>query len=145
MTEVVVGEGNIRIGSDRMKNAMAKAGGDTKSQVTGICRGYIQFAQEHNALFRLVFDERDDLMDDPDWQAASQSARKVLNDLCLKLESGPGGQAALQTALYSLVHGYSKLMEIKTIRPGSGGERDVKFEDLLEHFIFKPKPNGSDA
>jgi len=128
-----------------MKDAMAEANPETKSQVLGICQGYIRFATEHNALFRLVFDERDELMDDPDWQAASDSARKVLNDLCQKLESGPGGQAALQTALYSLVHGYSKLMEIKSIRPGSGGERDVKFEDVLEYFVFKPKPDGTVA
>lgn len=122
-----------------MKDGIAAAAPDPKSQVLGIGRGYIRFASEHNALFKLVFDSRADLMGDPDWQAASASARKVLDEVRQQLESGPGGQPALQTALYSLAHGYSKLIEIGSIRPGSGTERDVKFEDLLALFIIKPK------
>jgi hypothetical protein len=64
--------------------------------------------------------------------------------MCLKLESGPGGQPALQTAIYSLTHGYSKLLEIGSIQPGSGGERAVKFEDILALFDLKAKPEFAD-
>lgn len=122
-----------------MKDGIAEAQSDPKAEVLGMSRGYIRFATEHNALFKLVFDSRADLIDDPDWQAASASARRVLDDVCLKFESGVGGQPALQTVLYALAHGYSKLIEIGTIRPGSRTERDVKFEDLLAMLDLRPK------
>ncbi|MCP4382273.1 MAG: WHG domain-containing protein [Hyphomicrobiales bacterium] len=127
-----------------MKDGIAAAGPGTKEQVLGMCRGYIRFATEHNALFKLVFDNRDAFVTDPQWQAASNSARRVLQDMCLKLESGAGGQPALQVALHSLAHGYSKLLGIGSIRPGSGGDRDVRFEDVLALVDLRVKPETSD-
>ncbi len=122
-----------------LKDGIAEAGPNTMDQVLGMCRGYIQFSTEHNAMFKLIFDSREEFISDPNWQAASATARQVLDDLCLKLESGSAGQPALQTALYSLVHGYAKLLEIGSIQPGSGGERDIQIEDIFGFLKLKEK------
>ena len=114
-----------------MKDGIAAAGPDTKAQVLGLCRGYIRFATEHNALFNLIFDSPDKFIHNDEWTKASTSARQVLNDTSAQLVDGPGGPSATEVLLFALAHGYAKLIEIGRVAPGSGDGRDVKFEDVL--------------
>lgn len=102
-----------------------------RGRVLGMCRGYLKFATEHRALFNLVFVSPSEFPPDDERMAAAASARKVLTDTCAGLRHGPGGSAATEVAVWSLVHGFAKLIEIERVTPGSGDARDVDFEHVF--------------
>ena len=115
-----------------MKDGIEDAGPDKRAQAVGMSIGYIRFATKHNALFNLMFDRPEKFVQNAEWVRASTSARQVLNETSLNFASGPGGPPATEVALFSLAHGYSKLIEIGRVLPGSGDGRDVKFEDVFD-------------
>ncbi len=120
-----------KIFEDMMKEGIAAAGPNKRKQALGMCLGYLKFAMEHSALFKLIFDSAENFERSDEWQNAAKSARQVLNDMSASFVHGPGGQSETEVALFSFVHGYAKLMEIGRVVPGSGDGRDVKFEDVF--------------
>lgn len=124
-----------------MRDGIEAAGPDKRAQAVGMCRGYVRFAIKHNALFNLIFDSPDNFIHDEEWASASTSARKVLNETSSYFAHGPGGPSATEVALFSLAHGYSKLIEIGRVLPGSGDGRDVKFEDVFEFLDIEIIPD----
>ena len=125
-----------------MKEGIAAAGPEPRARAYGMSLGYIKFATEHNALFNLIFDRPDKFAGDQEWQQAAQSARQVLNDVSSEFVPGPGGASAVEVALFSLVHGYAKLIEIGRVVPGSGDGRDVKYADIVGMLNLQAKPEG---
>ena len=123
-----------------MRDGVSAAGSDKNAQAFGLCLGYIRFATEHNALFNLIFDSPDKFNRSPEWVEASTSARQVLNDISSNFVDGAGGPSATEVTLFALVHGYSKLIEIGRVVPGSGDGRDVKFEDVFDMINLEVKP-----
>ena len=122
-----------------MKDGIEAAGAEPRAQALGICLGYIKFATTHNALFNLIFDSPDKFIPTDEWQQAGGSARQVLNDVSALFEDGPGGPSATEVLLFALVHGYSKLIEIGRVAPGSGDGRDVSFEDVMSFIKLEAK------
>lgn len=122
-----------------MKDGIAAAGPDERDRARGMALGFIRFSTEHNALSNLIFDRPDKFIQNEDWARASASARQVLNDVSSQFVAGSGGPSATEVALFSLVHGYSKLIEIGRVVPGSGDGRDVKFEEIFEFIDLKAK------
>ena len=87
------------------------AGGrDAHAQLEGICAGYLRFAREDTALFRLIFS--DDCMDAPDDEliTASLQAFGVLAEVCALFEPSPHGPGVNELQIWSLVHGYAALV-----------------------------------
>lgn len=121
-----------------MRDGIASASPDKRAQAIGLCQGYIKFATEHNALFNLVFDRPEKFVHDAEWVKASTSARQVLNDVSSQVASGSDADSTVAIAIFSLVHGYAKLIEIGRVVPGSGDGRDVKFEDIIAMMNFEP-------
>jgi len=124
-----------------MKDGIAVAGPDKHAQAIGLCKGYIRFATEHNALFNLIFDSPDKFTHDAEWTKASTSARQVLNDTSSQLVDGPSGPATTEVLLFAMAHGFAKLIEIGRVAPGSGDGRDVRFEDVIAMVDLKGKPD----
>lgn len=120
-----------------MKDGIAAAGSNKRAQAIGMSLGYIRFATEHNALYNLIFDRPEKFIQTEDWARASASARRVLNDVSSQFVAGSGGPSATEVALFSLVHGYSKLIEIGRVVPGSEDARDVSFEEIFELMKIK--------
>lgn len=125
-----------------MKDGIAAAGPEPKAQAYGLCLGYLGFATEHNALFNLIFDRPDKFTGDPEWRQAAQTARQVLNDVSAKFETGSGGEPATEVAIFALVHGYAKLIEIGRVVPGSDDARDVKFREVFDMLNLEVKPEA---
>ena len=124
-----------------MKDGIDAAGSGRREQAIGMCKGYVRFATEHNALFNLIFDNPNNFIRDDEWFHASSSARKVLNDMSSHFIPGSGGPSATEVTLFAIAHGYSKLIEIGRVQPGSGDGRDVKFEDVFGFIDLKVKPD----
>jgi len=121
-----------------VKDGMNAAGPDKRAQAIGMARGYIRFATEHNALFNLILDRPDKFIQSKEWEVARTTSRQILTDVASQFEAGSGGPTATEVALFSITHGYSKLIEIGRVVPGSGDGRDVKFEDIFDFMNFKP-------
>ena len=125
-----------------MREGIDAAGPGKMDQVKGMCRGYIRFSTEHEALFNLIFVQHSKLTPDPDRNAAAISARQVLTDACASLSVGHGGRDATEVAVWSLVHGFAKLIEIERVTPGSGDARDVSLEDIFGILALKEAVNA---
>lgn len=123
-----------------MQDGIESARQDKRAQAIGMCLGYIKFATEHNAVFNLILDSPEKFIRNPEYAKASASARQVLNDMSSNFVDGPGGRSATEVTLFALAHGYSKLIEIGRVSPGSGDGRDVKFEDVFEFLNLGVKP-----
>ncbi|WP_421724737.1 TetR/AcrR family transcriptional regulator [Bauldia sp.] len=102
-----------------------------RGRVLGMCRGYLRFATEHRALFNLIFVSPRDFPPDEERMAAAASARRVLTQTCAELRHGAGGSSTTEVAVWSLVHGFAKLIEIERVVPGSGDARDVDFDNVF--------------
>lgn len=124
-----------------MKDGIESADSGPMARVIGMCNGYIKFSTEHNALFNLIFDRPYKFEHSEEWVKASGSARQVLSDTSSLFEDGSGGPSATEVLLFSVAHGFSKLIEIGRVVPGSGDGRDVKIEDIFEFINLKPKPD----
>lgn len=124
-----------------MREGAQAAGSDKIAQVVGMGRGYLKFATEHNAMFNLIFDKPEKFIHDPEWIEAATNARDVLNDVSSNFKEDSSGSAANEVTIFALTHGYAKLVEIGRIVPGSGDERDVKYEELVAKLNLEVKPD----
>jgi Tetracyclin repressor-like, C-terminal domain len=100
------------------------------SQMLGICTGYLRFASEHPALFRLIFSPT--IKNDPDaeLQEASQAAFMVLSDVCALFEPSPRGAGVNELMVWSLVHGYASLRAVEQMHDPRT-EQTVPFSSIL--------------
>ena len=120
-----------KVFEDLMLEGIHDAGPDHVDQIKGMCRGYLRFATEHGALFNLIFVHRDSLPIDQERERAALSARQVLIDACAALSPRAERLNTTEIAVWSLVHGYAKLIEIGRVAPGSRDARDVDFEEVF--------------
>ena len=125
-----------------MKEGIEESGPGSMDRVMGMCRGYVRFATEHEALFNLIFVQHSKLTPDPDRNAAAINARQVLTDACAGLSVGPGGSDATEVAVWSLIHGFAKLIEIERVTPGSGDARDVSLEEVFGILALTEETNA---
>lgn len=70
--------------------------------------------------------------------AISQS-RNILTEMAIHFEPGPGGPVTTEVAIFAMILGFAKLIEIGRVVPGSGDARDVKFEDVFAFLNLKEK------
>lgn len=100
--------------------------------------GYVRFAQENPALFRLMFSA--DLCDfkDPDLTAAAAESYGVLARLAGQLEPGTADtgqrQTRMETLLWSIVHGYATLANEGQLATGPEGAQAHEIADLFRHW-----------
>jgi hypothetical protein len=101
------------------------------AQLRGICRGYLAFAREHPALFRLIFTT--EIKGDPDAEtvAAGAAAYQVLADVAALFETSPAGPGATELAIWSLVHGYASLNGMSRAQDPATGAT-IPFDALLD-------------
>jgi len=97
--------------------------GDTpQDQLLGICEGYLRFAREHTALFRLIFTTEVKSDPDEDLQTASAAAFGLLVEVCALFEPSPEGDGVNEIMMWSLVHGYAGLSQFSHLNNPSTGE-----------------------
>ncbi|MCZ8181705.1 MAG: TetR/AcrR family transcriptional regulator [Beijerinckiaceae bacterium] len=100
--------------------------------------GYIRFARENPALFRLMFSA--DLCDfeDPDRSAAAAASYAILARLAGSLAPGNADagerQTRMETLLWSIVHGYATLANEGQLATGPEGAQLHGIADLFRHW-----------
>ena len=105
--------------ADMMQSAREAAGTDPFQRLVGICQGYLDFARAHHGLFHVMFVSPEVNRSDPALTPQSTRAYLLLRAACLPF-AAPGAteDALLETAVWSLVHGYATLG-----CDGTGGHR----------------------
>jgi AcrR family transcriptional regulator len=120
-----------RIFSDLMVAERDRAAPDAFARLSAICQGYLRFAREHPALFRLIFGTRVDFCEDADLIENAAIAYDILATGCAPFATDAASGKRLEITIWSLVHGYAGLMQNQ---PGKAvGDRDqaLEFEAIL--------------
>lgn len=114
--------------SDRLrKEALSVA--SPGERLLALARGYVGFALDHPALFRLMFgaDSRE-LLEDPALQQAAQSSYRQMSDVIAERLGGgaqnPSYLQAATLAAWSLVHGLAQLLLDGLVVLDSANEAD---------------------
>lgn len=132
-----------------MLDASFKSDPSPHARLDAVCRGYINFATAHTALFKFMFQPHDITPDDlnkPTREAfleKTNASYQILRDACApfgKSESKfpdelASGNMAIETMVWSLVHGYAMLFCGKT-RVRKCGPDIPEFSLLLSRIIL---------
>lgn len=123
-----------------MQAARAKAPPDAFSGVLGICTGYMAYAQANAGLFHLMFVSTDVDHKDPDLQRASLAAYQELRAACLPFSADGQPDLAVESAVWSLVHGFTLLGLGNPARLDRPQGRIPPFAMLLAELLPKKTP-----
>ncbi|MEZ5751630.1 MAG: TetR/AcrR family transcriptional regulator [Paracoccaceae bacterium] len=116
--------------ADTMKRRRAAADPDPFAQLLAICEGYLDFARSHAGLFHVMFQCPDIDPMDPAFAAAAHEAYGVLRAGCAPFASAHTA-LALETAVWSMVHGYTALRHGDPDFPAADGQFAPPFATVL--------------
>lgn len=116
LLSAIAAEGYRRHAAEMRKGVAGTAPG--QERLRAAAAGYVRFATENPALFRLMFSPRFDRWDDPDLKAAGAESYAVLQSIARGLRwprPGPEQppemkQRQTEMMLWALVHGYASLL-----------------------------------
>lgn len=125
--------------SNRMVKARDRAPEDPFARLLAICSGYLDFARSNARLFELMFLSNDICRSDPGLESASLGAYGILHDACLPLATSPREVRLLETAVWSLVHGFAMLFAMRPKDPdaqfGAPYDQNPEFAELLAKLL----------
>lgn len=132
----------FRVFLDTMKERQKDFAPDGRSQIKGAGIGYIDFAERHNALFRLVFSSIRPDHDDEDLDAAAFDAFNHLVN-CVAAITGKNAFEDEESmthalALWSMAHGFADLMSSQRMKPLTElpeNELRVQLESMFERVL----------
>ncbi len=113
-------------------------GADPGARLLGTTQGYLDFAARHAGLFHLMFVSPEVDRRDPAVAPHAARAYLILREACLPFNGGQP-DAALEVAVWSMVHGYATLgFSNPDLRRGPIPERPP-FADLLAQLLATRK------
>lgn len=92
-----------------MEDRIARAPADPRARLHATCQGYLDFAADHAGLFHLMFLAGEVDRSDPEILPPSALAYDLLRRACLPYSANGAPDVLLETAVWSLVHGYATL------------------------------------
>lgn len=123
--------------SDIMRAGRVEADPDPRSQLLGLCHGYLNFAEQHEALFELIFSTEIKTHADDDLRNASKNAYRLLEDTCGLFEPSADHAKSNEIMVWSVVHGYATLRVFNRKMMSQNGEEPIPFELVLPHLVPK--------
>ena len=124
--------------TEKMTTHRDRAAPDDFSRLVGVSEGYLAFAQTSAGLFHLLFVAPEVARDDPDLMLASFDAYQVLRDACLPFSPTGQPDPVIETAVWSMVHGYALL----GLSLPDGPKRSLvdipPFDTLLTRILQRP-------
>lgn len=133
---VAIAAEGFLIFTNLMEKSRDNAGSDPHDQLLGLCRGYLDFAEQHEALFELIFSTEIKKHADNDLRSASLKAFQLLEETCSWFEPSPHHEKSNEIMIWSLVHGYASLRVYnKMMSPDDGSV--MPFEFILPRLIAR--------
>lgn len=113
-----------------------------EARLHAACNGYVRFAINHPALFRLMFSATLCDVTDPELRDAGWASYEVLRGVAHGLDwdkaDAPGGPWRTEWMLWSMVHGYAMLVIEKQVRTNEDGSLVFEADELLPGFGYRP-------
>lgn len=100
---------SFQLFDEAMVAARDLAGPDLAAQLHAVCAGYLRFAEDRPALFRLLFIEPNVDRCDAALGKAGAQAYATLRGACAPFALSPTDALTLEATVWSLVHGYALL------------------------------------
>lgn len=125
-----------------MRAGRENASPDPHDQLAGLCRGYLEFAEKHEALFELIFSTGIKAHADDELRETSTQAYQLLEDTCALFEPSPHHEKSNEIMIWSLVHGYATLRVYNKLM-SPDGETVLPFEFILPHLTPR-EPHAAD-
>lgn len=120
-------------------------GADRKARLHAAMRGYVGFARAHPALFELMFSPVYCDFKDAKLLDAARDSYAILEDIATGLDwdkaGAPQAQLRSEALLWSLVHGYAKLLLGAQLRE----EVSADILDILPDFSYLPQETAANA
>jgi AcrR family transcriptional regulator len=115
-----------------MVEARDQAADHPRARLEGICKGYIAFSRDYEAVATLMYMKEKFDTNDPDFQRTSSASYGVLAQTCAPFQSATINEKAIETLVWSLVQGYVHLARSGMIDPS-----DTPFKTILPKFELK--------
>jgi len=130
-----------RLFTKAMLDERAKAADNPRARLEAICKGYLNFAAAHPALFNLMFGPTPMPEDNAEVGQVADAAYDVLVAGCAPFV--PDGQEPIVTemTIWSLVHGFALLLMYRNRGLYSQDSHGFDITDLLRPF-FQSTPIG---
>lgn len=117
-------------------NDGAKEAQSPMQRLLGIGVGYVSFAQDHKALFRLIFASDLPNYDDPDLQDVADASFAVLTDTLAQARGGQGADTGAAYAMWAMVHGLSDLLTSGRLKDLQGLPKEAQ-KDQIEKILMR--------
>jgi AcrR family transcriptional regulator len=110
---------------------------DPQAQLAGLCQGYLDFAEAHQAQFQLIFSTSVKENPSDELRETSMQAFDLLVETCDLFEPSPDHPMANALMIWALVHGFATLREYNALM-----SRQTGITVPIEHILPKltPKP-----
>lgn len=116
--------------ADMMEAETANAVDTPEAKLKAILDGYLAFAQQHDAIFTLMFGTKMELELDADLAQAAARAYGALAQHCAPFVAPHQSARTTEILVWSLVHGYATLRQFGQVTP-NGAVQDARFDDIL--------------
>jgi len=113
-----------------------------RARLIAICEGYIEFAQNHSALFKFMFHphgeipENIDAISRDELETASTASYDILHRACLPFAASETDALNTETMVWSLVHGYAMLF-VGAEKSPSPADAVPEFASILPKLTLK--------
>ena len=115
-----------------MLDHLSRAPDLKRDRLFAICKGYLEFAADNEALYTLMFDSSQVDFRDPELRAKSNASFQVLEQCCAPFQDLGAGPLTLEITIWSMLHGYCGLTK-KAPEGGVGRPANrVPFEQLFD-------------
>lgn len=120
----------------RMEQARDAAGPDAFQRLVGVCQGYLDFARINHGLFHVMFVSPQVNRADPAIIPQAMRSYMLLRDACLPFAGeGATEDPLLETAVWSMVHGYATLGFGSPGQAGPNPQTPAEFPELLQQVL----------
>lgn len=119
-----------------MREHRSLADPDPRSQLVGLCEGYLAFAKEHRAQFQLIFSTPVKENPTEELRKTSAEAFNILLETCEPFEYAESDPLANAIMIWSLVHGYATLQSYNKMMRGDT-KSTPSFKDILPKLPIK--------
>ncbi len=128
-------------GFEQLSNAMDVArqrrDNTPRDQLVGVCEGYLEFSNSRPSLFTLMFNSGLEIEFDDALSAAGDRAYGILSSACLPFELPGEPDGAIETMIWSLVHGMASLQIGGSFRMPDGKHEPPRFDQVLPALKLK--------
>lgn len=134
-----IGAEGFRLFAAEMRAGVSETSG-RRERLNAAMEGYVRFAQQHPALFKIMFSN--DYCDyfDEDLREAAQSSYGILRQISEGLDwehaDAPDGQWRTEIMLWSMVHGYATLANEGQLGDGTDAARPGVL-DVMPSFSYR--------